>query len=119
VRLKKYSTILGASLALILVTSCSQQSDIVTVPQVIEKKIPIVPRPSGVAIQEPYFYVVSDANLDAFIERYRSENGNINFIAVTPQGYENLAFTMAELRRYILQQKEIIVYYERSIAGTK
>jgi hypothetical protein len=36
-------------------------------------------------------------------------------MAVTPRGYENLAVGMQDLRRYILQQKEIIVYYEKAI----
>ena len=36
-------------------------------------------------------------------------------MAVTPKGYENLSLGMQELRRYILQQKEIIVYYEKAI----
>jgi hypothetical protein len=29
--------------------------------------------------------------------------------------YENLALNLADLRRYIEQQKEIIVYYEKAI----
>jgi hypothetical protein len=35
---------------------------------------------------------------------------------VTPKGYENLSVGMQELRRYILQQKEIIVYYETALS---
>ena len=30
---------------------------------------------------------------------------------MTPQDYENMAFNLQELRRYIRQQKEIIIYY--------
>ena len=29
--------------------------------------------------------------------------------------YETLALNMAELKRYVLQQKEIIVYYEKAV----
>ena len=30
---------------------------------------------------------------------------------MAPQDYENMAFNLQELRRYIRQQKEIIIYY--------
>jgi hypothetical protein len=33
---------------------------------------------------------------------------------MTPHGYENMAINMQELRRYILQQKEIILYYREA-----
>jgi hypothetical protein len=32
--------------------------------------------------------------------------------------YENLSKNFAELRRYIEQQKQIIVYYEKAVAPT-
>jgi hypothetical protein len=38
-------------------------------------------------------------------------------MAITPKGYENLSVGMAELRRYVLQQKQIIAYYEKAIQG--
>jgi hypothetical protein len=31
------------------------------------------------------------------------------------QDYENLALNIAELRRYINQQKNIIIYYEKAV----
>jgi hypothetical protein len=39
----------------------------------------------------------------------------VAFLAITPKGYENLALGIGDLRRYILQQKEIIVYYEKAV----
>jgi|TARA_B100001287_G_C22662428_1_gene521064 hypothetical protein len=33
--------------------------------------------------------------------------------------YENLALNIAELRRYINQQKQIIVYYEEAVTEEK
>jgi hypothetical protein len=34
---------------------------------------------------------------------------------MTIKGYENLSLNVAELRRYINQQKSLIVYYEDSV----
>jgi len=36
-------------------------------------------------------------------------------MAISVRGYENISLNLADLRRYILQQKEIIVYYEDSV----
>ena len=33
--------------------------------------------------------------------------------------YENMSLNLAELKRYIDQQKTIIIYYEQSITGVK
>jgi len=37
------------------------------------------------------------------------------FVALSVKDYENLALNVAELRRFINQQKEIIVYYEKAV----
>jgi hypothetical protein len=38
-------------------------------------------------------------------------------MAISVRDYERLSLNVDELRRYILQQKEIIVYYEDSVRG--
>jgi len=37
------------------------------------------------------------------------------FVALSVKDYENLALNVSELRRFINQQKEIIVYYEEAM----
>ncbi len=61
------------------------------------------------------FYVVTPATYDEFVTRYTNENGELVYIAMSTADYENMAFNIAELRRYIEQQKAVIVYYQRSI----
>ena len=39
------------------------------------------------------------------------QGGTFVIFGMTPQDYENMAFNLQELRRYIRQQKEIIIYY--------
>ena len=41
--------------------------------------------------------------------------GDFVFFAISVPDYENLSLNMSELKRYIDQQKTIIVYYEKSI----
>jgi hypothetical protein len=62
-----------------------------------------------------YFYAVTPENLDEFLERFERENGDIVFFAISVPHYENLSLNMADLKRYIGQQKSLIVYYEDSI----
>jgi hypothetical protein len=61
------------------------------------------------------WYVVNADNIDEFLSRIESDVGEVVFIAITPKGYENLALGIADLRRYILQQQEIILYYEQQV----
>jgi hypothetical protein len=72
-----------------------------------------MPRP--VVMRNVDFYVVTPATYDEFVTRYTNENGELVYIAMSTADYENMAFNIAELRRYIEQQKAVIVYYQRSI----
>lgn len=42
--------------------------------------------------------------------------GDFVILAVTPDGYENMAANLQEIKRYINQQKEIIYYYREATA---
>ena len=63
-----------------------------------------------------HFYVVTEQNFEEFKERFVKENGDFLFYALSVRDYETLALNMAEIKRYILQQKEIIIYYEKAVA---
>ena len=108
-------------LALILLASslaaCSSvEPRIVVKTDYVEKEIPIQPHPKGVTVYPTYFYTVNEENLEEFLERFEKENGDIVFFAISVPHYENLSLTMADLKRYIGQQKSLILYYEDSIA---
>ena len=62
------------------------------------------------------WYVVTEDNVDTFFNELKKEQrGVIVFFAITPKDYENLSINVSDIRRYIIQQKEIIEYYEKSI----
>lgn len=115
----KWFVILTALLAL---SSCGAISGLKPEPQVvvqteyIERNIPIQQRPLPVEMPGVEWYVVNADNIDQFLERIKNDVGEVVFIAVTPKGYENLSLGIADLRRFILQQREIIVYYEQQLA---
>ena len=46
---------------------------------------------------------------EEFVKEFTEENGELAFVALSMKDYENLALNVAELRRYINQQKNIII----------
>ena len=107
--------------ALLLLSSCGitglkPEPQVVVQTEYIERTIPTQPRPTPVEMPNVEWYVVNSDNLDEFLGRIEADAGDVVFIALTPKGYENLALGIAELRRFILEQREIIVYYEQQVA---
>ena len=50
--------------------------------------------------------MVTDRNFGDFKKTFEKENGDLVFYAVSVRDYETLALNMAELKRYIQQQKD-------------
>ena len=63
-----------------------------------------------------HFYIVTEDTFEDFKQRFVEENGDFLFYSLSVRDYETLALNMAEIKRYILQQKEIIIYYEKAVA---
>ena len=84
----------------------------------VERVIPTQNRPTAMSMNDIYFYVVTEQNFEEFKERFVKENGDFLFYALSVRDYETLALNMAEIKRYIQQQKEIIIYYEKAVAPT-
>lgn len=78
-------------------------------PVPIEITQPILPK--EIDLKEPYWYVVSEKNLDEFLERVQEEQGTLVFFAMSVPDYELMAYNMQELRRYIRELQTVVVYY--------
>jgi hypothetical protein len=78
-------------------------------------QIPTVSRPKPLQLNDTRVFVVNEDNIDAFIEEFKAVYGEVAYVALSMQDYENLALNIAELKRYINQQTEIIVYYEKAV----
>lgn len=87
--------------------------EIRTVPVKIQIPQPVMPRP--IDLKQTYWYVVSDKNLDEFLENVKKQSGSkIVFAAMTIADYENMAYNMQEVKRYVEQSKAVILYYIES-----
>ena len=117
--LKKY-LILWSLLPLLLLSSgCSivpREKEVIVQTVEVEKRIPLQTNPKQLQFNDVYWHVVTEANFDEFIEKFKKENGNAwVFYAISVRSYESMALNMAELKRYIEQQKQIIIYYEEAV----
>jgi hypothetical protein len=90
---------------------------IVTKP--VERKIvqPILPR--AIDLKDPYWYVVSEKNLEEFLARIEKEEGRVVFLAMSVPDYELMAYNMQEIKRYINEMKEVIIYYRKVTTEVK
>ena len=82
----------------------------------MERKIPVQNRPRPVSLNKIHFYVVTEDTFAAFKQRFEKENGVLLFYALSVRDYETLALNMADIKRFIEQQKQIIIYYEKAVA---
>ena len=70
------------------------------------------PLPQEIKLQDVEFFVISERNLDEQIKKIEKLlDGGFVVFALIPQDYEAMAFNLQEIKRYILQQKDIILYY--------
>lgn len=86
-----------------------------TVTKVVPLEIYQPPLPTEITLSEVDFFVITENNLEEQIERLEKlQGGSFVIFAMTPQTYENMAYNLQEIRRYIGQQKEIIIYYREA-----
>ena len=84
----------------------------------VERVIPTQNRPKPMSMNNIHFYVVTEENFEDFKKRFMEENADFLFYSLSVRDYETLALNMADIKRYILQQKELIIYYEKAVAPT-
>ena len=102
-------------MTLMMVCSCSliPTKEIQVTAKPLDRTIvqPIMPR--EIDLKEPYWYVVSDKNIEEFLTRIEKEQGHVVFFAMSVPDYELMAYNMQELKRYINELKEVVVYYRK------
>ena len=64
-------------------------------------------------------YVVNEENLESFIAEFKETHGEVAYVALSMRDYENLALNISELKRFLNQQNEVIIYYEESVKPNK
>ena len=117
-RQKMYSTVsklIPVFSLMLIINGCSllpkqpREVEIKTVEVRIPIQHPVYPRP--IDMKEPKWYVVSNKNLDEFLTNIEKEAGQMVFVAMSVPDYELMAYNLQEIKRFVKETKEVIVYY--------
>ena len=101
----------------ILLSSCSwtPEKEIVTVETIIKPTIAIAQKPRPVEFGELKVKVITEANVQEVIQEMKENQGQFLVYALDPVTFKNLAIGIEEIKRYIEQQNDIIIYYEKAV----
>ena len=101
----------------ILLSSCSwkPEKEIVTVETIVKPTIAIAQSPRPVEFDELKVKVITESNVQEVIQEMKTNQGQFLVYALDPVTFKNLAIGIEEIKRYIEQQNDIIVYYEKAV----
>ena len=102
---------------ILLLSSCSwtPEKEVVTVEKVIKPTIAIAQKPKSVKMLEAKIIVITEKNLPEVIKKVKAGMGEFVIYGLDPASFKNLALNLEEIKRYIEQQKQIILYYEEAV----
>ena len=105
------------TVSILLLSSCSwtPEKEVVTVEKVIKPTIAIAQKPKSVKMLEAKIIVITEKNLPEVIKKVKAGIGEFVIYGLDPASFKNLALNLEEIKRYIEQQNDIIVYYEKAV----
>lgn len=113
---------LAVMASVLFLNGCSRfqaEPEIKVVTKVEKVKIPTVSRPKPLQLSDTRVFVVTKDNYEEFVKEFTDAYGDLAFVALSMKDYENLALNVADIKRYLEQQNEIIVYYEKAVTEEK
>ena len=102
-------------MVLIMACSCSllptKQIQVSAKP--LERQIvqPIMPR--EIDLRQPEWIAVTPENWKEQLAKIEKQEGELVFLAMTIPDYEIMAYNMQEIKRYITELKDVVVYYRQ------
>ena len=117
---KDYWKVSSLLLLSLIISSCSSWNPLKTIevkPVEVERNVPLQNRPRQLQLNDIHWYVVTEENFAEFKKKFQEENGDhLVAYVISVKDYETLTIDMAEIKRYIEQQKQIIIYYEKALS---
>jgi hypothetical protein len=74
--------------------------------------------PREINLGVPQWIVVTPDNWEDQLERMKKQEGEVLFLAMTVPDYEVMSVNMKELKRYITELKDVVVYYKEITSPT-
>ena len=69
--------------------------------------------PREIDLQEPMWIVVTPDNYKEQLAFIEEQEGELVFLAMTIPDYEVMSYNMQEIKRYITELKNVVVYYRK------
>ena len=102
--------------SLIFISGCDTVKRLDVFSKPVETKIIAPSDPKPLLLDNLHFDVVNKDNLEEYLAETQKQQNTEEYVfyAITPKTYELLALNMQEIKRFILQQKEIIIFYKKA-----
>ena len=119
----KRTTLIASALTIALSSGCSvlPKVDFTPPPPVkviteeVKMEIYQPPLPQEIKMEDVNWFVITKNNYEESVAKVEKLlGGEFVVFALTPTGYESMAYNLQEIRRFIRQQKEIILYYREA-----
>ena len=69
--------------------------------------------PREISLKQPEWIVITPENWEEQIAKIEKQEGELVFLAMTIPDYEIMAYNMQEIKRYITELKDVVVYYRK------
>ena len=113
--MKKLIIYLTASILLLSSCSWKPEKEVVTVEKVIAPTIAIAQKPKPIKMLDANIIVITEKNLPEVIKKVKAGMGEFVIYGLDPASFKNLALNFEQIKRYIEQQNQIILYYEKAV----
>jgi len=98
---------------LMMVCSCSliptKQIEVTAKPMDRTIIQPVMPR--EIDLKEVRWLTITPENFEEQFKVIENQEGELVFLAMTVPDYEVMAYNMQEIKRYIIELKDVVVYY--------
>ena len=69
--------------------------------------------PRAIQLHDPTWVVVNPDNWEEQLALIEEQEGELVFLALSIPDYEVMSYNMQELKRYITELKDVVVYYRK------
>ena len=69
--------------------------------------------PREIDLKQPQWIAITPENWEEQLARIAQQEGELVFLAMTIPDYEIMAYNMQEIKRYITELKDVVVYYRK------
>jgi|TARA_R100000908_G_scaffold47782_1_gene23639 arginine/lysine/ornithine decarboxylase len=69
--------------------------------------------PREIDLKQPEWIAVTPENWEDQLAKIEEQEGELVFLAMTIPDYEIMAYNMQEIKRYITELKDVVVYYRK------